>query len=163
MQSNLDYNKVEGIALYYSRTGVLKRCPVKLLNELRGKKDELIFRKIIATQINYGRKIFYQSKMRMFADSILRTRYSQIRSGKIQLAHYENEKEYPYHRGERIYLLNEGWGTIERITRADGELYALVSMENGKHLRFSINKVETISANDPELLERVGKLNLLPE
>ena len=76
---------------------------------------------------------------------------------------YENEKEYPYHRGERIYLLKEGWGTIERIIRADGELYALVSMENGKHLRFSISKVETISVNDPELLEKVGNLNLLPE
>ena len=162
-QFNLDYNKVEGIALYYSRTGVLKRCPVKLLNESRGKKDELILRNIIATQVNYGQNIYYQSKLRTYADVILRTRYFQIRSGKRQLVHYESEKEYPHQRGERIYLLEEGWGTIERITRADGQLYALVSMENGKHLRFSINKVETISVNDPELLEKVGKLNLLPE
>ena len=162
-QFNLGKNKVEGIALYYSRTGIVKECPIKIFNTLRKRNDESVFRGIIAKKVNAERMEQYESRMSFFADRLLRTRYSQTQSGKRAIKYFHTEKEYPYSQGERVFLPKEGWGTIQRIVQVDRELCALVSMENGKHLRFSINKVETISMNDPELLNLVGKLELLPE
>lgn len=160
---NLSKNEVEGIAIYYSRTGIVKKCPIKVFNTLRRRNDESVFRGIIAKKVNAERMEQYERRMSFFAERLLRTRYSQIQSGKREIKHFYTEKEYPYSQGERVFLPKEGWGTIQRIVQVDGELCALISMENGKHIKFSINKVETISMNDPELLNLVGKLELLPE
>lgn len=154
---------VDEIAIYYSRTGVLKKCPIKLFNYYRKKQDEVLFRRIIITKINDTLKDNYEKNLSYHADMILRRRYREIQSGKREINQYRKEQECPFAVGERLFLLREGWGNIEHIFQNEQGLTAFVSMDNGNKWRLALDKIEVICINDLELEKKVPKPHYLTD
>jgi len=154
---------VNEIALYYSRTGVLKNCPIEILNYYRKKKDEDVLRSIIATKVNKGLKERYEKELNFCANMILRRRYGEIQSGKREINQHRKELERPFAVGERIYLPREGWGNIMQIFQSEKGLAAIVSMDNGNEWKIAFEKVEVLCIDDSELVSLVPKPCYLPE
>ena len=156
------YN-VDGIALYYTRAGIVQQCNVKKISDIRNHRDETVMRKIIATNVNCGKKRRYEHSLSLHAQIIAEKRFIELRSGKRLLTHYKSKKHCPYNIGERVFLRREGWGTIEGITQVNQDLIAVVSMDNNKRWKVDINKVELLSVHDSDLVNSVPAPNYLPE